>query len=122
MPTPHRWTWRHRAMVCACLAALILSPLPTPAHPGNGDDDKDKQKTETPVKHLIVVIGENRSFDNLFATYVSPSGDHVKNLLSEHIIKSDGTPGKNFSKAAQFQAIPPFRTKFFISLDDTEKA
>ena len=28
--------------------------------------------TRTPIKHLIVVIGENRSFDNVFATYTPP--------------------------------------------------
>ena len=123
MSTSHHWSWRHSVVAGACLAALILSPLPTPAHPGNGDDKKDdKPKTETQVKHLIVLIGENRTFDHLFATYVSPSGDHVQNLLSEGIINADGTPGKHVGKAAQFQATPPFRTKYFISLDDNEKA
>jgi phospholipase C len=123
MPTPHRWTWRHRVMAWVSLAAMILSPLPTPAHPGNGDDkNDDKPKTETHVKHLIVVIGENRSFDHLFATYVSPSGEHVRNLLSEGIIKTDGTAGKNLGKAAQFQAIAPFKTMYYVSLDNHEKA
>src|SRR5262249_6379609 len=73
--------------------------------------------TSTPIKHVIILIGENRTFDNLFATYVSPSGDHVSNLLSEGIINADGTPGQHFSKAAQFQAVPPFRTKFYVSLN-----
>ena len=27
-------------------------------------------KTTTPIKHVIVIIGENRSFDHVFATYV----------------------------------------------------
>jgi len=26
--------------------------------------------TTTPIKHVIVIIGENRSFDHVFATYV----------------------------------------------------
>ncbi|MGC1833165.1 MAG: alkaline phosphatase family protein [Candidatus Acidiferrales bacterium] len=94
--------------------AALASPLPDP--------DKDKHATESPIKHAIVLIGENRTFDHLFATYVSPSGDAVKNLLSEHIINADGTPARNFSKAAQSQAIAPFRTTFYISLDDREKA
>ena len=78
--------------------------------------------TRTPIKHVIVLIGENRTFDHLFATYVPKSGDSVKNLLSEGIINADGTPGPHFNKAAQFQAVAPFRTQFFISLNDNEKA
>jgi len=45
----------------------------------------------SPIKHLIVIIGENRSFDHIFATYVPPSGEQVWNLLSEGIIQSDGS-------------------------------
>jgi phospholipase C len=89
------------------------------------DDDRQKserQQTVTPVKHVIVLIGENRTFDHLFATYVPKSGDSVSNLLSKKIINADGSPGRNFSQAAQFQAVPPFRTSFFISLDKHEKA
>src|SRR5215470_9173701 len=105
----------------ACLVAVTvfqfsLGPLASPvqAQP-NGP-------TRTPIKHVIVLIGENRTFDHLFATYVPKSQDSVKNLLSEGIIKADGTPGKNFSKAAQFQAVAPFRTEFYISLSAEEKA
>src|SRR5919108_1665140 len=78
--------------------------------------------TRTPIKHVIVLIGENRTFDHLFATYVPKGRDSVKNLLSEGIINADGTPGKHFSKAAQFQAVAPFRTEFFIGLSPKEKA
>jgi phospholipase C len=82
----------------------------------------EKEHTKTPIKHVIVLIGENRTFDHLFATYVPKSRDSVSNLLSKGIIKADGTPGPNFSKAAQFQAVPPFKTKFYVSLTDDEKA
>jgi phospholipase C len=82
----------------------------------------EKEPTRTPIKHLIVLIGENRTFDHVFATYVPKSEDSVSNLLSKGIITAEGKPGKHFSKAAQSQAIAPFRTKFYISLDDTEKA
>jgi phospholipase C len=60
--------------------------------------------TTTPIKHVIIIVGENRSFDHLFATYVPPSGDSVLNLLSEGIVNADGTPGPNFANAAQQQA------------------
>ncbi len=79
-------------------------------------------RTQSPIKHVIVLIGENRTFDHLFATYVPKGRDSVKNLLSEGIINADGSPGWNFSRAAQFQAIAPFNTQFFISLNDQEKA
>jgi phospholipase C len=57
--------------------------------------------TATPIKHVIVIIGENRTFDHIFATYVPVKGETVNNLLSEGIIKADGTPGPNFPKAEQ---------------------
>jgi phospholipase C len=81
----------------------------------------EHEHTRTPIKHLIVLIGENRTFDHLFATYVPKSHDSVSNLLSKGIIKADGTPGPHFSKAAQFEAVPPFKTKYYISLDKDEK-
>jgi phospholipase C len=105
--------------------ALFLSGVMSFASPAFSQSDVEtvaaKQKTATPIKHVIVLIGENRTFDHLFATYVSPSGDSVNNLLSEGIIKADGTPGRHFGKAKQFQAIAPFRKKYFISLDDDDK-
>jgi phospholipase C len=118
----HRRTWRERALVCLLLVTLMPFAAPVTFGMPNHDNDKDHDKTETPIKHVIVLIGENRTFDHLFATYVPTSGDSVKNLLSEGIIKADGTPGKNFGKAAQFQAIAPFKTKYYISLNANDKA
>jgi len=83
---------------------------------------QEKPHTASPIQHVIVLIGENRTFDHLFATYVPKSHDSVKNLLSEGIINADGTPGPHFSKAAQFQAVAPFKTKYYISLDADDKA
>jgi phospholipase C len=83
---------------------------------------QERAHTDTPIKHVIVLIGENRTFDHLFATYVPKSKDSVSNLLSKGIINADGTPGPHFSKAAQFQAVPPFKTKFYISLDADDKS
>jgi phospholipase C len=62
-------------------------------------------KTTSPIKHVIVIIGENRSYDHIFATYVPKSGQTTMNLLSEGIIKADGTPGPNFEKAHQRAAV-----------------
>src|SRR5579875_3203069 len=66
----------------------------------NGQPSRDDD-TVTPIKDVIVIIGENRSFDHVFATYTPKKGETVWNLLSEGIVKKDGTPGPNFSKAEQ---------------------
>ena len=55
----------------------------------------------TPIKHVIVIVGENRTFDNVFGGYRPKKGQSVSNLLSRGIIKADGTPGPNFGDAAQ---------------------
>jgi phospholipase C len=83
---------------------------------------QEEGQTRTPIKHVIVLIGENRTFDHVFATYVPKSHDSVSNLLSKGIINADGTPGPHFKKAQQFQAVAPFRTEYFISLNANEKA
>src|SRR5262249_18435456 len=82
-----------------------------------GRDDADRQKTETPIKHVIVIIGENRTFDNVYATYVPKHGT-VWNLLSRGIIKADGTPGPNAALATQFQIQNINPVSYFI---DTRK-
>jgi len=73
----------------------------TLAVPFGGQNDNN---TLTPIKHVIIIIGENRSFDHLFATYQPKSGQSVLNLLSEGIINVDGTPGPRFTAALQNQA------------------
>ena len=70
-----------------------------PAQQPSRDND-----TATPIKHVIVIVGENRSFDHVFATYVPKKGQQVWNLLSEGIVKADGTPGTNFTKFEQLAA------------------
>ena len=60
--------------------------------------------TATPIERRIVVVGENISFDNLFATYEPPPGETVANLLSRGIVDRDGDPGPHFADAAQREA------------------
>ena len=105
----------------SCAAALVVqlslgAAFTAPAQA------QEKEHTQTPIKHVIVIIGENRTFDHVFATYKPKKGESVNNLLSQGIVKDDGTPGSNFSKAQQFQAVAPFKTNFFISLNKNEKA
>ena len=81
-----------------------------PGTPPGRDND-----TSSPIKHVIVIIGENRSFDHVFATYVPKNGQKVHNLLSEGIVNADGTPGPNFSKAQQSAADDMAPDAFLLS-------
>src|SRR5215472_1662871 len=92
----------------AGLASLVMlqmslaGPFVNTAQAHNNDGDN---RARTPIKHVIVIVGENRSFDHIFATYEpAKKGETVDNLLSKHIIKKDGTPGSNFAQAEQFAA------------------
>ena len=96
-------TLGHRLFSWVALGAMtinVLAPIAAAqaqtAIPSNGG---------TPIKHLIVVVGENRSFDNVFATYVPPAGQSVWNLLSQGIVKTDGKLGPNAATARQRKAI-----------------
>ncbi len=92
---------RQHLAVGASLVALIANlgaPLPAAAQ------DHDKHSTATPIQHLIVIIGENRTFDHVFATYQPRHGQSISNLLSRGIVNQDGTPGPNFSLASQSSA------------------
>ena len=55
----------------------------------------------SPIQHVIIIVGENRTFDHLFATY-KPVNGMVNNLLSQKIINADGSPGPNYSQAMQY--------------------
>lgn len=70
--------------------------------PPRGRDNSNN--TVTPIKHVILLIGENRTFDHVYGTYTAPKGQHVDNLLSKGIVNADGTPGPNVDLAAQFMA------------------
>ncbi len=72
---------------------------------GEKSAGKNDRFTTSPIKHVIYIMGENRTFDHVFATYVARPGQSVWNLLSEGIITADGKPGPNWNKARQFMAI-----------------
>src|SRR5689334_14075351 len=85
--------------------------------------DSDTSDTASPIKHVIIIVGENRSFDHLFATYVPRHPEEgIHNLLSEQIVTASGAPGASFSKAYQYQITSaPNGGKFFISADRRDK-
>ncbi|WP_434664676.1 alkaline phosphatase family protein [Paraburkholderia sp. A3BS-1L] len=60
--------------------------------------------TATPIKHVIIIVGENRTFDHVFGAYQPRAGQTISNLLSKGIIRADGSPGPNFKLAEQYTA------------------
>jgi len=82
------------------VALQVLAGFPQPAYA-----QSDAPSTTTPIKHVIVIIGENRTFDHVYGTYKPKAGETVSNLLSKGIVKEDGTPGPNYSLSAQFSAL-----------------
>jgi phospholipase C len=92
--------FRCSAALLAALQAFALNPAPVLAQ-----SNDPSTATKSPIKHVIVIIGENRTFDHIFATYKPVKGETVDNLLSKGIIYANGTPGPNYSLSRQESAI-----------------
>ena len=93
---------RQHLAVGASLVGLVAN-LSTPLQVSAQTPQTATPGTATPIQHVIVIIGENRTFDHIFATYKPVAGQTVNNLLSEGIVNNDGTPGPNFAVAHQSQ-------------------
>jgi phospholipase C len=70
-----------RCLVAAMFAAPLLTPAAHAANP----------KTATPIKHIVIIFGENRSFDHYFGTY--PNALNPKGEPAFHPLPN--TPGVN---------------------------
>ena len=88
------------------LAGLALSAVTAASvsAPAATADAALAPPTATPIKHVIVIIGENHSFDNVFATYQPRAGQRIDNLLSEGIVTKNGGLGPNWKQAQQLTA------------------
>ena len=94
----HRATWQYIGLGAALMSSMVNLIDPTSL--------AAQQATPvTPIQHVIVIIGENRSFDHVYATYKPKHKQTISNLLSREIIKADGTPGVNFDISAQYSAV-----------------
>src|ERR1700730_12462658 len=80
------------AMFAVAAAVAWSGPVAADDSDGNGPDfgrhdnnghhgsPQDEARTATPIKHLVVIFNENRSFDHYFATYptaTNPPGEPV---------------------------------------------
>ena len=108
-------SWRLRTAVGVSLVALLAvgnAAVSTTAS-SSPADPADSFKTQSPIKHVIVLIGENRGFDHTFGVYKPKGkGQTVSNMLSKGIVNLDGSPGPNFALAQQFAVSP--QPNFYI--------
>src|SRR5262252_6452431 len=86
--------------IAATLAALLIAQTGAPLL-AEQPEPAVAPATATPIEHVIVIIGENRTFDNVFGTYKPKQGQTVWNLRSKGIVNDDGSPGPNAALAAQ---------------------
>jgi phospholipase C len=89
------------AAVGLCVASSLVWAADLP-HTGHAS----RRVPKTPIENLIVIVGENQTFDGVFATYIPKPGATVRNLLSEGIVDGDGNPGPRFAQALQRKAVP----------------
>ena len=77
-------------------------------------------KTKSPIKHVIILIGENRGFDHTFGVYKPKGrGQTISNLLSKGIVDIDGNPGTNYSLSQQSSVSP--QTSYYIGVKKSAK-
>jgi phospholipase C len=113
------------ALLALAVAAISIGPV-IAGQNNNDKADKDAAvdpntlKTKYPIKHLVVIFNENRSFDHYFGTYpnaVNPEGEplfepakntqrDINNLLSSPALL-DSNP--NLNSANGTNAANPFR-------------
>jgi phospholipase C len=116
-------SWRHKVASGASIIALCAfgcaasvqgaSPPPPP-------DPAANIKTSSPIKHVIILIGENRGLDHTFGVYKPKgAGQTISNLLSKGIVNENGAPGPNFKFAQQYAVAP--QPLWYFGAPDSQK-
>jgi len=100
---------RRRIATALCFSLALSSPgigMSARAAEKDGRNPRDAAAaipTESPIKHVIILIGENRGLDHTFGVYKPKHHqDSISNILSKGIVNEDGTPGPNYGDAQQF--------------------
>jgi phospholipase C len=97
----------------ALCSTLFSAPASADSPEASEGADSGSRDTATPIKHVIVLIGENRTFDNIYGTYEPRPRHHVSNLRTKGIVHEDGSPGPNAGLAAQV-ALKTIPASYFI--------
>ena len=108
--------WRLKTACSVSLIALSAVGYAVSAHSEKALKDTSaaaQADTKSPIKHVIILIGENRGLDHTFGVYIPKGrGETISNLVSKGIVKRDGSPGPNFHLSQQF-AVTPQSTWYF---------
>src|SRR6202045_569864 len=108
--------WRLKTACSVSIIALSVFGYAVRAHSEKTPKDTSaaaQVETKSPIKHVIILIGENRGLDHTFGVYnPKGKGETISNLLSKGIVKRDGSPGPNFNLSRQF-AVTPQSTWYF---------
>src|SRR5258707_1576863 len=116
--------WRYRTALCVSIVALLAIgnvAVGKSVGPAEDTDVAASVKTESPIKHVIILIGENRGLDHTFGVYKPKGkGQTISNMLSKGIVNLDGSPGPNFALAQQFAVTP--QPSFYIGPPDLAKS
>ena len=116
-----RRDWRLTTSLATSSIAFSMFSFAVEPASAAGADAAAALTTATPIKHVIILIGENRGLDHTFGIY-KPKGKNqtISNILSKNIVNLDGTPGTNFSLAQQF-SVPTMQPKWYFGAPNAAK-
>jgi phospholipase C len=112
-------TWAYKTVLCTSLLAISVFGYAAAGNSADADPAASLT-TESPIKHVIILIGENRGLDHTFGVYTPKGqGQTISNILSKGIVNEDGTPGPNYSLALQYAVSP--QSSYYIGPPDSAK-
>ena len=104
----------------AALSITLAAATAGLANEAQSSDAASLVGTQSPIKHVIILIGENRGTDHTFGVYKPKGrGQTISNIFSKGIVNEDGSPGPHFALAQQFQVKP--QSTYFIGAPDKAK-
>ncbi len=104
----------------AALSVTLAAATAGLANEAQNSDAASLVGTQSPIKHVIILIGENRGTDHTFGVYKPKGrGQTISNILSKGIVNEDGSPGPHFALAQQFQVKP--QSTYYVGAPDKAK-
>jgi phospholipase C len=105
------------------IIANVENDIKNISNNSGGNKSTGGVKTTSPIKHVIVLIGENRGLDHTFGVYKPKgAGQTISNLLSKGIVNEDGTPGPNFALSQQFSVAAQASGLYYIGAPTASKS